>query len=266
MPANPGGPVGTGPCPVYVDLADHGSLRRFGDDVEAGNPSDWPGYAQQLAAARAATGSRHAVTTGHALVVGEPCVLIGFDFGFFGGSAGVAEGARITQAFAIAAAEQVPVVCVAASGGARMQEGTSALMQMQAFAAAVASARRSGIPYIAVAADPTTGGVWSSLIACADVLIGIPGARVSFSGSRTRPQGADLESDEFLADGKWALGFVDVLSPVTRLRAEVASAIGLLSPRSRGTVDRAPVPPWPSGACRSRGCAECMDAGQPCAR
>jgi len=233
---------------VYADLVDVHSVRRFGDDIEPGNPNGWPGYAEQLAAARMAAGSRHAVLTAHATIRGEPCVLIGFHFGFLGGSAGVAEGARITQAFAVAETERVPVVCVAASGGARVQEGTSALKQMQAFAAAVARARRSGTPYIAVTADPTTGGVWSSLIAGADLLIGVPGARVSFSGSRTRPRGADPESDEFRADGKWARGFVDVLTPATGLRAEVGAAIGLLSPRSRGALERAPLPHWPSGA------------------
>jgi acyl-CoA carboxylase subunit beta len=248
MPADPGGPVRTGPRPVYTELVDDNSLSRFGDDIEPGNPNGWPGYAKQLAAARIATGSRHAVMTGRATIRGEPCVLIGFDFGFLGGSAGVAESARITQAFDVAATERVPVVCVAASGGARMQEGTSALVQMQAFAAAVASARRAGVPYIAVTADPTTGGVWSSLIACADVLIGVPGARVSFSGSRTRPRGADPDSDELRAEGKWTRGFLDVLTPITGLRAEVAAVIGLLSPRSRGPLERAPLPRWPSAA------------------
>jgi acetyl-CoA carboxylase carboxyl transferase subunit beta len=232
---------------LYAELADDGSVRSFGDDIEPGNPAGWPGYAEQLAAARAATGSRHAVTTGYATVHGEPCILIRFDFGFLGGSAGVAEGARITRAFEVAIAERLPVVCIAASGGSRMQEGTSALAQMPAYAAAVASARRSGIPYIAVTADPTTGGVWSSLIACADVLVGIAGARVGFSGSRTRPRGADPDSPEFLADGKWAHGFVDALTPVAGLRAEVAVVLRLLSPRSRGTLERAPLPRWPRG-------------------
>ena len=179
------------------------------------------------------------MTTGVATVGGEPCVLVGFEFAFLGGSMGAAEGARIARAFSVAVAERLPVVCVSASGGSRMQEGTSALLQMQAVAAAIAGARRAGIPHIAVAGDPTTGGVWSSLIADADVLIGVPGARVSFSGSRTRPSGADPVSAEYLADGKWAHGFVDVLSPVPGLRAEVAAVVRLLSPRSRG---RQPAP------------------------
>jgi len=232
--------------PLYAEIADAGSLTRFGEEIEAADPSDWPGYPDQLRRARTATGARHAVTTGMATVGGEPCVLVGFEFPFLGGSMGTAEGARIVRAFSVAAAERLPIVCVSASGGSRMQEGTSALLQMQAVAAAIAGARRAGIPHVAVAGDPTTGGVWSSLIADADVLISVPGARVSFSGSRTRPAGADPRSREYLAEGKWDRGFVDVLSEVPGLRAEVAAAVRLLSPRSRGdTPRRAPLPAWP---------------------
>ena len=234
--------------PLYAEIADAGSLTRFGEEIEAANPSDWPGYPDQLRRARTATGSRHAVTTGTVTVGGESCVLVGFEFPFLGGSMGTAEGARITRAFSVAVAERLPIVCVAASGGFRMQEGTSALLQMQAVATAIAGARRVGIPHIAVAGDPTTGGVWSSLIADADVLISVPGARVSFSGSRTRPRDADPRSPEYLADGKWDRGFVDVLSSVPGLRAEVAAGVRLLSPRSRGDLPRrAPLPAWPAG-------------------
>jgi acetyl-CoA carboxylase beta subunit len=233
--------------PLYAEIADPGSLTRFGAEIEAANPSDWPGYPDQLRRARNATGARHAVTTGMATVGGQACVLIGFEFGFLGGSMGTAEGARIARAFSVAVAERLPIVCVSASGGSRMQEGTSALMQMQAVAAAIAGARRAGIPHVAVAGDPTTGGVWSSLIADADVLVSVPGARVSFSGSRTRPAGTDPRSPDYLADGQWQRGFVDVLSGVPGLRAEVASIVRLLSPRSRGaTPYRAPPPSWPA--------------------
>jgi acetyl-CoA carboxylase carboxyl transferase subunit beta len=232
---------------VYEEIADAGSLTRFGEEIEAANPSDWPGYPDQLRRAQNATGARHAVTTGVATVGGEACVLVGFEFGFLGGSMGTAEGARIARAFSVAVEERLPIVCVSASGGSRIQEGTSALLQMQAVAAAIAGARRAGIPHVAVAGDPTTGGVWSSLIADADVLISVPGARVSFSGSRTRPAGADARSPEYLADGKWARGFVDVLTEAPGLRAEVAAVVRLLSPRSRGdTPRRAPLPPWPA--------------------
>ncbi len=247
--ADPAGPAQVSQQALYHAVADAGSLRYFGAEIEAGNPSDWPGYDAQLRRARDTTGARHAVTTGLATIGGEPCVMIGFEFGFFGGSTGVAEGARIVRAFTVAAAERLPVVSVAASGGSRMQEGTSALVQMQAIAAAVAGARRDGIAHIAVAGDPTTGGVWSSLVASADVLIGVPGARVSFSGSRTRPAGSDPLSPDYFAESKWARGFVDALSSRYRLRTDIAAIVRLLSPRSRGdSPDRVPVPAWPTGA------------------
>jgi acetyl-CoA carboxylase carboxyl transferase subunit beta len=247
--ADPAGAVPASPQALFRAVADAGSLRCFGAEIEPGDPSDWPGYPGQLRQARDRTGARHAVTTGRATIGGEPCVLIGFEFGFFGGSLGVAEGARIVRAFTVATSERLPVVSVAASGGSRMQEGTSALVQMQAIAAAIGAARRAGIPHIAVAGDPTTGGVWASLIASADVLIGVPGARVSFSGSRTRPAGADPESPDYYAEGKWARGFADALSPPHRLRTDIAAVLDLLSPRSRGaTADRVPVPARPGGA------------------
>jgi acetyl-CoA carboxylase beta subunit len=248
MAADPAAARHAGSRAPYHAIADAGSMRIFGEEIEAGNPSGWPGYEEQIRRARDATGAQHAVTTGVATADGEPCVIVGFEFSFLGGSLGTAEGARIARAFSVATAKGLPIVAVAASGGSRMQEGTSALMQMQVVAAAIAGARRAGIPLIAVTADPTTGGAWSSLIAAADVIIGVPGARVSFSGSRTRPAGADPESREFLADSKWAHGFVDTLSPEHALRGQVAAILRLLAPRSRGAApDRAPVPAWPAG-------------------
>jgi acyl-CoA carboxylase subunit beta len=234
--------------PLYTEVADPGSLRPFGEQAEAWNPAGWPGYPGQLRRARQATGARHAVTTGLATVGGQACVLAGFEFGFLGGSMGTAEGARIAEAFAVATERRLPVVSVAASGGTRMQEGTVALAQMQAVAAAVVRARRAGIPHIAVAGDPTTGGVWSSLIASADLVLSVPGARVSFSGSRTRPAGADPGAGEYFAAGQWAHGGVDALLPRPELRAGVAAAARLLAPvPGDGPLRPAPVPAWPDG-------------------
>jgi acetyl-CoA carboxylase beta subunit len=239
--------------PLYTEIADPGSLRPFGEQTEAGNPAGWPGYPDQLRRARQDTGARHAVTTGLATVGGQPCVLAGFEFGFLGGSMGTAEGARIAEAFAVAAARRLPVVSVAASGGTRMQEGTVALAQMQTVAAAVVRARRAGIPHIAVAGDPTTGGVWSSLVAGADLVVSVPGARVSFSGSRTRPAGADPAAAEYLADGQWAHGCVDLLLPRRELRSGVAAAARLLAPAPADEPLRpAPVPARPEVAGRPR--------------
>jgi acetyl-CoA carboxylase carboxyl transferase subunit beta len=232
---------GDRPGPLYCEVADPGSLVPFGEEAQAGNPSGWPGYVNLLRRARLIAGARHAVTTGLARVGGHPCVLVGFEYAFLGGSVGVAEGARIAQAFATATARRLPVVSVTASGGARMQEGTSALMQMQVIAAAIGAARDAGVPHVAVAGDPTTGGVWASLAAGADVLLGVAGARVSFSGTRTRPAGTDPAAPEFSASDQWQHGLLDALAQPAELRERVAVILDLLSPGSRGT-DNGPGP------------------------
>lgn len=205
----------------------------FRPAAQSGNPSDWPGYDEDLERARKTTGASFSVTTGFATIGGERCVLIGSEFAFFGGSMGTAEGAMITHAFASAVDQRVPVVCVTASGGARMQEGTSALVQMQAAAAAIAAARKAGVPFAAVAGDPTTGGMWASLVAAADVVMAADGARISFSGTRTRPIGADPAAADFYAAGKWQHGHVDVLGSAAGIRRQLAVFLTLLSPRSR---------------------------------
>jgi acyl-CoA carboxylase subunit beta len=229
------------PGPLYREVMDQSSLIPFGTDAEPGNPSGWPGYVRLLRRARLAAEGRHAVTTGLARVGGHPCVLVGFEYAFLGGSLGVAEGTRIAAAFATATAQGLPVVSVVASGGARMQEGTSALVQMQVIAGAIVAARDAGIPHVAVAGDPTTGGVWASLVAGADVVLGVTGARVSFSGTRTRPAGTDPDAPEFGAAAQWQHGLLDAVVPAAELRARVAVILGLLSPQSRG-ADNAPAP------------------------
>src|SRR5258708_14524557 len=115
--ADPAGPAQVSQQALYHAVADAGSLRYFGAEIEAGNPSDWPGYDAQLRRARDTTGARHAVTTGLATIGGEPCVVICFEFGFFGGSTGVAEGARVVRAFPVTPARRSPLRSVAASAG-----------------------------------------------------------------------------------------------------------------------------------------------------
>ena len=184
-------PTGQAPGPLYRESPIAGSLDRFGDETEAGNPAGWPGYQSPARRAQAGAGARHAVTTALAPVGGAPCVLVGFDFAFLGGSLGAAEGARIARAFSVAVAAACPSWASRPPAARRMQEGTTALTQMQAVAAAVAGARRAGIPHIAVAGDPDHRRGMVIPYRQSDVLIGVPGARVSFSGSRTRPAGAD---------------------------------------------------------------------------
>ena len=227
-------------------ILDPDSFARFGEEIVSGDPIGWPGYPEQIARARTASGSSQAVSVGTARVRGRPCVVVLFDFAFAGGSLGQAEGRRITRAFEHAVRNRVPVVSVAASGGARMQEGTAALTQMQRIAASVSQARRAGVPHIAVVTDPTTGGVWASLASSADVIIARPGAAVSFAGRRTLTPGANGAAEEFHSEGKWEHGFVDLISDEDTLAEDVAHLLLLLSPATRSASGApAPLPKLP---------------------
>jgi acetyl-CoA carboxylase beta subunit len=213
---------------------DDGSMTNFGEEFVAGDPISWPGYPEQLLRARAECSKRQAVTVGTAQVHGMACVFVHFDFAFAGGSLGQAEGQQIVAAFDFATERRLPLVSVLASGGARMQEGSAALVQMQRIAGSVAKARCAGIPHIAILQDPTTGGVWASLAAAADLIVAVPGARVSFAGSRTLPQGVDIAGAEFHSEGKLEHGFIDAIATHASLGELVHQALHLLSPATRG--------------------------------
>lgn len=222
------------------ELCDPGTLSYFDEEAVPRDPLGWPGYPGQVERARRLTGARQAVAAATASIGGNECVLLTFNFAFFGGSMGEAEGATITSAFGRAQQLRVPVVSLVASGGARMQEGTRALMQMQVAATAIASARRDGIPHVSVAQHPTTGGVWASLVATADVIVGLHDARISFSGSRTQPHCVDSTDGELHSGGKWARGFIDTLSSRANLEKTLSSLLELLSPRTRGAPSASP--------------------------
>jgi acyl-CoA carboxylase subunit beta len=208
----------------------------LGDD-----PLGWPGYPATLTRARERTGDEQSVTAGRAVIDGGACIVVAFNFAFMGGSMGEAEGERITEAIAVAASERLPLVSVLSSGGARMQEGMRSLIQMQRIAGALVALGMARVPHVCVARHPTTGGVWASLGAGADIILGDAGAAVAFAGSRVR--GADGRDDAvFTAEGKWELGFIDGVHGPGRLRQQLALALELLSPGTRGIPQLPPLP------------------------
>jgi acyl-CoA carboxylase subunit beta len=211
--------------------------------VQAGDedPLNWPGYPLMLARARRRTGEAQSVTCGRALIAERPCVVVAFNFAFMGGSMGEAEGRRISDAIALAASERLPLISLLSSGGARMQEGMRALIQMQRVARGLVQLGAAGVPHVCVVRHPTTGGVWASLGAGADIIFAEPGAAVAFAGSRVR--GLAREDDaRFTTEGKWELGFVDALHLPERMREQLALALELLSPDTRGLPAVPPLP------------------------
>nr|WP_155074060.1 carboxyl transferase domain-containing protein [Streptomyces taklimakanensis] len=218
------------------------------DDGATGGPGDgpigWAGYGAVRAGARERTGERESVVCGTGTVGGVRTVLLVFEFGFLGGSLGQRTGDRIEAAHRYARAERLPVVSLIATGGSRMQEGMRALTQLQRVARQSALTRAAGLPQIAVARDPTTGGGWATLGAGSDVVLALPGAQIAFAGSRVRPPGADPAA--YGAEGKLAAGQVDRIVAPGELREVLGSWLALLASPTDG--DGPPEPPRALGA------------------
>ncbi|TWP46416.1 acetyl-CoA carboxylase [Lentzea tibetensis] len=197
----------------------------------APDPLDWAGYREQLERARDRTGHAESVAFDVRRFGDVDAVVIEFDFGFLGGSVGSAAGDVIERAFHEARARRLPVVSLIATGGSRMQEGVVSLKQLHRIAAVCAEHSAAGLARVSVLRDPTTGGLWASLGASADVVLAVPGAQVGFAGSRVRPE----DGPEYTAEGQFAAGTVDAV--VTR--EELGVLLGLLTSAS---AEPAPVP------------------------
>jgi acetyl-CoA carboxylase carboxyl transferase subunit beta len=190
-------------------------------------------YVDRLAAAQLSTGMRDAAVWGTATLGGTPIAICVMDFGFMGGSMGAVVGEKVARAAEHALASSTPLIVVSASGGARMQEGTFALMQLAKTLAAIERLRGAGIPFLSVLCDPTTGGVFASFAAVGDVNVAEPNALIGFAGSRVSagtiaqelPVG--FQRSEFL----FAHGFIDRIVARPGLRDELARLLRLLPVR-----------------------------------
>jgi len=169
-------------------LVDKGSFVEDNAEIVAADPlhflSGGERYQRRLNVARQRTGLNEAVVTGHARLGGLPVQLIIFDFRFMGGSMSGAVGEKIVRAAERAVGERKPLIAVTSSGGARIQEGMLALVQMAKTATAVERLHKAGVPFFAVLTHPTTGGVFASFSSLADVLLAEPKALIGFAGPR----------------------------------------------------------------------------------
>ena len=188
-------------------LVDHGSFEEREAGLVSGDPlgfRDTKRYRDRLRAAREKTGLAEAVVCGLARLGGYPVVIAALDFGFLGGSMGSVVGEKLTRSIELAIAKHVPVIIVAASGGARMQEGILSLMQMAKTAAALERLGAAGLPYLSVLADPTAGGVTASFAMLGDVIMAEPRALIGFAGPRViaetirQPLPEGFQRSEFL--------------------------------------------------------------------
>ena len=217
-----------------VQLVDEGSWAETARGLRSADPLEFVDtrpYPERLADAEQATGLLDAVLVGSAAIGGQRVALAVMDFTFLGGSMGSVVGEKWVRAARLAVDDGMPLVAVASSGGARMQEGVLALMQMAKTVSAVDELREAGRPFLSVLAHPTTGGVAASFAALGDVIIAEPGALLSFSGPRVVRQTTreDVPDDFGLAESNFQHGHIDMIVPRPELRDQLARAIALLS-------------------------------------
>jgi len=141
-------------------------------------------YTDRLKQARAKNPHRDAFTVGSGAIEDRPAVVGVQDFGFMGGSMGMAVGTAFCQGAERALTRRCPYIVVTAAGGARMQEGILSLMQMPKATVMTRRLKEAGLPYIVVLTDPTTGGVTASYAMLGDIQIAEPGALIGFAGQR----------------------------------------------------------------------------------
>ncbi len=187
-------------------------------------------YSERLDAAREKVGLDEAVVVGTGRINGRDCVVSVLDFEFLGGSMGTVVGEKVALALELAADKRVPFISVAASGGARMQEGMLSLVQMAKTSAAAMRLHRAGVPFISVLTDPTTGGVYASFASQGDVILAEPRALIGFAGPRVIEQitGRSPPKDAQTADYLLEHGQIDAIIDRTRLRNALATLLQLV--------------------------------------
>ena len=169
-------------------VIDEGTFEEWDHELVGGNPVDYKGYPEKVQALQEKTGLREAVVTGKGKIGGRDTVIAVCDGRFLMASMGWAVGEKITRAVERATEEKLPVIIFACSGGARMQEGITSLMQMAKTSAALERHSKAGLLYVSVLTEPTTGGVTASFAMLGDIILAEPGALIGFAGPRVIEQ------------------------------------------------------------------------------
>src|SRR5689334_3101391 len=185
------------------------------------------------------TGLADAMVIGQAALDGRGCELAVMDFAFMGGSMGSVVGEKFSRACDSAAERGVPLISVTSSGGARMQEGILALMQLPKTVAAVEDLHDAGQALLSVMVHPTTGGVLASFATLGDVLLAEPGALMSFAGPRVVQQitREKLPEDFGLAEQNYRFGNIDAIVARPDLKPTLARLLKLFdAPAANGAV------------------------------
>ncbi len=187
-------------------------------------------YTDRLASSREKLGEDEALVVMQGMLGDQMVVVACFEFRFIGGSMGSVVGERFVRGIKAAVENDCPFICVAASGGARMQEGVSSLMQMAKTCAALSLLTKHKLPFISVLSYPTMGGVSASFAFLGDAVIAEPGALIGFAGSRVIEQTVreklpdGFQSAEFLLQK----GALDMVIHRRELKQTISNILALL--------------------------------------
>ena len=211
-------------------LVDPETFDQFDETLSPEDPLnfvDVKPYKERLEAAQKKTNAKDAIQTGYAFIKGRKVVLGVMDFSFLGGSMGSVVGEKIHRAIVRAADQDLPLIIVSASGGARMMESGLSLMQMAKTSASLARFDAMGGLFISVLTDPTTGGVTASFAMLGDVILAEPKALIGFAGPRVIQQTIKQDLPEGFQRSEFLLncGFVDCVVDRKDLRSEISSLI-----------------------------------------
>ena len=210
-------------------LDDAGRTELFADleTVDRLKFKDKKRYRDRLSTAQKSTGEKDAIIAFRGTLHGMEIVAIAFEFNFHGGSMGYAVGEKFTRAAGVALENGIPLICFAASGGARMQEALISLMQMAKTSAVIERMKAAGVPYVSVMTDPIYGGVSASLALLGDINVAEPDARAGFAGPniieqtirQKLPRG--FQRSEFLLEH----GAIDMIIPRSEMRDTLARVL-----------------------------------------
>ncbi|MHB9030315.1 MAG: acetyl-CoA carboxylase, carboxyltransferase subunit beta [Candidatus Latescibacterota bacterium] len=187
-------------------------------------------YSARISAARSETGENSAIKTGTGRISGRPMAIGIMDFRFIGGSLGSVVGEKIVRLADEAIQRRMPLVMITQSGGARMQESTTALMQMAKTSAAIGQLSDAGLPYIVILTNPTTGGVTASYAMLGDIHLAEPKALIGFAGPRIIKETVKCDLPEGFRKSEWVLehGYCDRIVTRHRMKEELSRILALL--------------------------------------
>jgi acetyl-CoA carboxylase carboxyl transferase subunit beta len=216
-------------------LLDDGRYEEFDTDIapqDALDFTDTKPYVDRISNYQGRTGLKDAFISCAGSIQGQPVIVGVMEYGFMGGSMGSVVGEKVTRCAERALRERVPLIIVACSGGARMQEGALSLMQMAKISAALARLDEAGLPFISILTDPTTGGVTASFAMLGDLNLAEPRALIGFAGPRVIEQTIRQKLPEGFQRAEFLLehGMVDMVVERSRMREVLGTCLEFMVP------------------------------------